>query len=59
MIGRYFVTRASLECNVCMRIERRLITETIVLYDEQGCDDVYIELLKSLCRGIKKKQTND
>ena len=59
MIGRHFVTRASLEYNDYMITEYRPITERIVLYDEKGCDDVYKELTKSLCQRIKERKTND
>ena len=34
LIGRHFVTRASLDFNNCMIAECRPITETIFLYDE-------------------------
>ena len=37
----------------------RPITGRIFLFNEEGCDDIYKELINWLCRGIKKKQTYD
>ena len=59
VIGRHFITQVSLEYNNRMISKYRPITETIVSCGEYGYDDIYKELIKSLCQGINERQKSD